>query len=125
MTNQATQAEPIDDSNVLLFTRANFGKEFTYYITNLYIGAARHAGISMPTYLELYTKHLLTDPEQVQGDANLLRLYELFDWSIKEILDEINPELAEEKPVDKILHARTAIIYIVREMFADYNIKRE
>jgi len=115
----------LDDTNVLLFTRATDGKEFSFYIRNLYILTARAANMSMLQYLTLYANNRVPDPELVASDANLVKLYDMFDWSIHEILTVINPDLLEEKPTDKTLCARSAVIHIVQQLIADYKIKRE
>jgi len=118
-------AQAIDDSNILLFTKTTIGKDFSFYIRNLYIATAHSRNMSMIEFLTDYGKGITPDPDQINSDAKLLYLYDLFDWSILEILNEISPELAEEKPVDKLLHTRTAIIHLVQTMFADYKVKRD
>ena len=121
--SKLSTSSSMNTDNVLLFTKAVTGRDFQFYIRNMYIMYARELDMSVPQFLVAYKNKEIPDPPQLQDHQSLLSLHQVFEDDILEILTKYRPKMVSDNPDATPKQTQAAIGATLRSMLNDYKIK--
>ena len=107
-------------NNILPFVNPKAkGRDFVFFITNLYILTAREMGMGMSAFMSAYQKKELPDPIALRGEDALADIYTVWKEEIDDIIRNYNPSIYSKDPTS-VRKAQWAIGYILRTLIEKY-----
>jgi len=107
--------------NVVLFVDPKAtGKDFVFFIRNLYILTAKELGIGMSAFVSAYLKKEIPDPIAVRGEQALIDVYGVWSDEIDLILKDKEPTALTKPGVSEAHKSQRAIGWVLRELLETY-----
>ena len=112
-------------TNILLFYKGtDTGKDFRYFIRNIYILTARELNVSITEYLKDYSSGVIGDPTPFGSKEGLLHIHDVFKDDIMEFTEEFSRVFFKNNHNNPVAITKHAIGLIVKGMLVDYKINK-